>query len=140
MKRNTYRALQCMALSLCAVSTLAFSESMTPRPSLAGAMLAVGIGDWLVTALVALSFGLVSLLQRFKASEAGDKYILFVSAHMSGSLISGVVVYLITQGAFDAPNRFAQALAIGAAGWSGSAVADKVAARINRKTLERNES
>lgn len=132
VKLNTYRTLQAMAAALCGVSTWAFSESVTPRITLSGAMMSVGWGDWAVTALVALSFGLVSLLQRFKAAEAGDRYLLFVAAHMGGSLISGVVVYLTTQGAFDSPNRFAQALAIGAAGWGGSTVADMVAQRINR--------
>lgn len=136
MKLTTYRALQALAAAICCVSTVAFAESL-PRPTLASALLGVGVGDWAVTALVSLSFGLVSLLQRFKASEAGERWGIFVCAHMSGSLISGVVVYLITQGAFDAPNRFAQALAIGAAGWTGSTVADYVAQKINRQTMQR---
>ena len=48
---------------------------------------------------------------------------------MSGSLVSGVIAYLVTQGAMDSPNRFAQALVIGAAGWGGSTVADMAAAK-----------
>ncbi len=134
MRRYTYRALQVMAAGLCVASTVAFAQT---KPTLAGALLSVGSGDWFVVAAVALSFGLVSLLQRFKNAEAGQKYALFIAAHMSGALISGVVVYLVSQGTFDDPNRFLQALAIGAAGWSGSTVADKVAERINRKTIEK---
>ena len=135
MRKQTYRTLQIMAAALCAVSTLTFAQT-SPRLTLAGALLGVGVGDWLVTAVVALSFGLVSLLQRFKAAEAGDRYLLFVAAHMSGSLISGVIVYLLVQGTMDEPNRFMQALAIGAAGWSGSKVADAIAERINRATTK----
>lgn len=132
MRKNTYRALQVFAVSLCIVSTLAFAEQ-TKGPTLADAMIGVGWGDWVVTALVSLSFGMVSLLQRFKSAEANDKYILFVAAHMSGSLTSGIIVYLMTQSMLDSPNRFAQALAIGAAGWGGSKVADLVAAKMNAK-------
>lgn len=136
MRKNTYRTLQIMAAALCAGSTVSFAQTAA-RPSLSGALIGVGLGDWVVTALVALSFGLVSLLQRFKAAEAGDRYILFVAAHMSGSLISGVIVYLVIQGGMDDPNRFLQALAIGAAGWGGSKVADSVASKINRATIEK---
>ena len=118
---------------LCAGSTVAFAAvASIPDHSLGGVLLGVGLADWAVTVVVSLSFGLVSLLQRFKRCEAGDHYALFVAAHMSGSLVSGVIVYLMTQGALDSPNRFAQALAIGAAGWGGSTVADKVAQRLNR--------
>ncbi len=105
MRRYTYRALQGMAAGLCVASTVAFAQT---KPTLASALLSVGSGDWFVVAAVALSFGLVSLLQRFKNAEAGQKYALFIAAHMSGALISGVILYLITQGTLDDPNRFAQ--------------------------------
>ena len=138
MRKATYWALQLAAAAICGASTLAFSQTPPgPVPSLSDALVAVGIGDWIATALVSLSFGLVSMLQRFKRSEAGEHFILFVAAHMSGSLISGVIVYLMTQGAFDSPNRFVQALAIGAAGWGGSTVADKIADRINKTAIDR---
>lgn len=133
----TYRALQLVALSLCTMSTLAFAQG--PPKSMADALLGGGWGDWLATAVLALSFGLVSLLQRFRRSEAGAYYAVFVAAHMAGSFISGVTVYLMTQGMLDAPNRFYQALAIGAAGWGGSTVADLIATRLNRGYLERKQ-
>jgi hypothetical protein len=136
MKLATYRSLQVMAGALCAVSTWTFAQAV-PKLGMADTLLAVGWGDWGVTALVSLSFGMVSLLQRFKSAEAGTAYGLFIAAHMSGSLTSGVIVYLLSQGAFDSPNRFVQALAIGAAGWGGSTVADKVAAKINKATIEK---
>lgn len=130
MRTTTYRCLQVMAIAMCTVSTLTFAQ--TAPKSMADVLFGVGWGDWCATAGLALSFGLVSLLQRFRRAEAGAHYGVFVAAHMAGSLISGVVVYLMTQGMLDSPNRFYQALAIGVAGWSGSAVADLVAARINK--------
>jgi hypothetical protein len=139
MKTATYRCLQSMAAALCTASSVTFAENASaPRAiTMAEALFAVGWGDWCVTVMVSLSFGLVSLLQRFKRSEAGTGYRLFIAAHMSGSLISGVVAYLLTQGYWESPNRFAQALAIGLAGWGGSTVADLVAAKLNRTLVEK---
>lgn len=141
VKRNTYRTLQVMAAALCCVSTWAFSESLPiQKVTLAGALIGVGWGDWAATALVSFSAGLVSLLQRFKRAEAGDRWLIFVLAHMGGSLISGVIVYLSTQAALDSPNRFIQALMILAAGWGGSTVADYAAAKINRTSIDKAPS
>ena len=140
MRLATYRCLQIMALAQCAVTSLVFAQAprnMPPNPTMADVLMAVGVADWLVVAGLSLSFGLVSLLQRFKRSEAGTHYGRFIAAHMSGSLSSGVLVYLVTQGTIDSPNRFWQALAIGAAGWGGSTVADMIAARINKGFVER---
>lgn len=134
MKTATYRCLQAMAAALCTVSTLTFAQA--PRQSMADVLFGVGWGDWAATAGLALSFGLVSLLQRFKRAEAGAHYAMFVAAHMAGSFSSGVIVYLMTQGMLDSPNRFYQALAIGAAGWGGSTVADIIATKINRGYIE----
>ena len=138
MKQTTYRALLTASGTLCIVNMAAFASSIesNPNPSLSTALLGVGLSDWLAVAIVSLSFGLVSLLQRFKRSEAGEKYAIFVAAHMGGSLISGVMLFLLTQSLLSSPNRFAQALAIGAAGWTGSTLADWLTTRIN-KNLEK---
>lgn len=138
MKLATYRCLQAMAAALCAVTTVTFAQT-APRQSMADVLFGVGWGDWAATAGLALSFGLVSLLQRFKRAEAGANYAMFVAAHMAGSFSSGVIVYLMTQGMLDSPNRFYQALAIGAAGWGGSTVADIVASRVNRGYVEKKD-
>ncbi len=134
MRQTTYRALQLVACLMSGFSTLALAETLKEKgETLSGALLAVGVTDWIAVALVSLSFGLVSLLQKFKDSEAVTRYIIFTSAHLSGSFISGVVVYMITQSALDSPNRFAQALAIGAAGWGGSKAADMIASKFETK-------
>lgn len=133
MKTATYRALQCVAASMCAASTISFAQVVAVKSTLSGALLSVGWLDWAAMAIVSLSFGLVSLLQRFKRAEAGDHYVIFVLAHMGGSLISGVIVYLVSRAMVDNPDGFAQALAIGAAGWGGSSFADMWAEKWNKK-------
>ena len=134
MRQTTYRALQLVASLMSCFSTLALAQSLRDKAdSLSGVLLSVGITDWIAVALVSLSFGLVSLLQKFKNSEAVTRYVIFTSAHLGGSFISGVVVYMISESALDSPNRFAQALAIGAAGWGGSRIADIIASKFEKQ-------
>ena len=81
MRLATYRCLQIMALAQCVVTSLVFAQSprnVPPNPTMAEVLMAVGLADWLVVAGLSLSFGLVSLLQRFKRSEAGTRYGIFV--------------------------------------------------------------
>lgn len=136
MKTGTYRCLQIMAATCCAASTWTYAEAL-PSSSMSAVLIGAGWGDWAATALVSLSFGMVSLLQRFRRSEAGSHYGIFIAAHMGGSLISGIVAYLLAQGTMDSPNRFYQALAIGVAGWGGSTLADMVAIRFNKSMVSK---
>jgi len=114
--------LQAVAFSMCLNSTVAFAQTI----GLGRTLVEVGWLDWAMVFLLSMSFGLVSLLQRFKAAEANENWRLFVSAHMSGAIVSGVMVYLVTQ-SLDDINRFLQAVVIGCAGWGGSKFADAMA-------------
>lgn len=85
---------------------------------------------WLMVVILSTLSGLAALLNRIK-SEMPTRLVLFVAAHMLGSLVAGGLVFLASEG-IDAPDMV-EAVSIALAAYAGAALMDKWAARFAEK-------
>ena len=85
---------------------------------------------WLMVVILSTVSGLAALLNRIKV-DMPVRLAPFACAHMLGSLVAGVLVFLVCEQA-DAPDMV-EAVSIALAAYAGAALMDKWAARFADK-------
>ena len=85
---------------------------------------------WLMVVIVSTLSGLAALLNRIKA-DMPPRLVLFVLAHMGGSLLAGVLTFWVSEAADIAD--MAEAVSIALAAYAGAALMDKWAAKFVEK-------
>lgn len=106
--------------------TTVFAASIT----LGDTLHAVPLLAWLMVLIVSTLSGLAALLNRIK-TDMPPRLALFVVAHMSGSLLAGVLTFLVGEQADLAD--MAEAVSIALAAYGGAALMDKWAAKFADK-------
>jgi peptidoglycan/LPS O-acetylase OafA/YrhL len=85
---------------------------------------------WLMVLIVSTLSGLAALLNRIKA-DMPPNLAIFVVAHMAGSLLAGLLTFLVSEQADLAD--MAEAVSIALAAYGGAALMDKWAAKFADK-------
>jgi hypothetical protein len=101
----------------------AWATSVTLGTSLAG----VPMLAWVMVLILSLVSGLAALLTRWREAEP-TKPVLFAASHMLGSLLSGVLTFLVAEYA-EVPD-FGEAALIAVAAFAGARLIDAAAVRL----------
>lgn len=82
---------------------------------------------WLMVCILSAISGLAALLNRIKV-DVPQRLVAFVIAHMMGSMLAGLLMFFVSEGA-NLPDM-AEAVAIALAAYAGAALMDKWAAKL----------
>lgn len=104
----------------CWATAITLGETMRTVPTLA----------WLMVLVLSAVSGLAALLSRLR-DQAPERLTLFVVSHMLGSLVAGLLVFFICEGADI--NDFTEAVAIALAAYAGAKLIDRLSDKFTER-------
>lgn len=124
MKLTTLMAIKLIVYALW--PTTVWAASITLGDTMRG----VPLLAWLMVLIVSTLSGLAALLNRIK-TDMPPRLGLYITAHMAGSLLAGLLAFLVGEQADLAD--MTEAVSIALAAYAGAALMDKWAARFTEK-------